>query len=166
MFCAWEFFLWLGRAHGDNGLRFGSGFGRRARVRGPAGFAVGALFRLCRGFFHFIITTAVSVRARWKKGQEKPEGNCFPSLVSQFMLGKWFSEVALQQNYDRGAWRHRVVSATSLFFARVMLCVMFSVSSWELFCDRVSPLERQGTQVAAPASPFFVFPTHHGGVMG
>ena len=93
------------------------------------------------------------MRARWKKGQEKPEGNCFPSLVSQFMLGKWFSEVALQQNYDRGAWRHRVVSATSLFFARVMLCVMFSVSSWELFCDRVSPLERQGTQVAAPAFP-------------
>ena len=75
----------------------------RARVLGPAGFAVGALFRLCRGFFHFIITTAVSVRARWKKGQEKPEGNCFPSLVSQFMLGKWFSEVALQQNYDRGS---------------------------------------------------------------
>ena len=34
---------------------------------------------------------------------------------------------------------------------------MFSVSSWELFCDRVSPLERQGTQVAAPAPPFFVF---------
>ena len=44
---------------------------------------------------------------------------------------------------------------TPLFFARVMLCVMFSVSSWELFCDRVSPLERQGTQVAAPASPLF-----------
>ena len=36
--------------------------------------------------------TAVSVRARWKKGQEEqPKGNCFPSLISQFMLGKWFS---------------------------------------------------------------------------
>ena len=50
---------------------------------------------------------------------------CFPSLVSQFMLGKWFSEAAPQQNYDRGAWRHRGVSLMSLFFARAMLCVMF-----------------------------------------
>ena len=42
--------------------------------------------------------TAVSVRARWKKGQEEqPKGNCFPSLVSQFMLGKWFSG----QHYSR-----------------------------------------------------------------
>ena len=47
----------------------------RAHVLGPAGFAVGALFRLCRGFFYFIITTAVSVRARWKRGQEQPKGN-------------------------------------------------------------------------------------------
>ena len=32
---------------------------------------------------------------------------CFPSLVYQFMLGKWFSEAAPQQNYyERGAWRH------------------------------------------------------------
>ena len=31
---------------------------------------------------NFIITTAVSVRERWKKGQEKPEGNgLVPSLV-------------------------------------------------------------------------------------
>ena len=44
---------------------------------------------------------------------------------------------------------------TPLFFARVMLCVMFSVSSWELFCDLVSPLERRGTQVAASAFPPF-----------
>ena len=87
----------MGRAYGDNGLRSGSGFGRRARVLGLAGFAVGALFRFCRGFFHFIITTAVSVRARWKKGQAQPKGNCFPSLVSQFMLGKWFSG----QHYSR-----------------------------------------------------------------
>ena len=95
---AWEFSLRLGRADGDNGLRFGSGFGRRARVLGPAGFAVGALFRLCRRFFHIINFTAVSVRARWKKGQEEqPKGNCFPSLVSQFMLGKWFSG----QHYSR-----------------------------------------------------------------
>ena len=122
---AWELFLWLGRAHGDNGLRFGSGFGRRARVLGPAGFAVGALFRLCRGFFHFIITTAVSARARWKKGQEKPEGNCFPSLVYQFMLGKGFFEVALQQNYDRGAWRHRGVSVMSFFRQSHVVCHVF-----------------------------------------
>ena len=95
---AWEFSLRLGRADGDNGLRFGSGFGRRARVLGPAGFAVGALFWLCRRFFHIINFTAVSVRARWKKGQEEqPKGNCFPSLVSQFMLGKWFSG----QHYSR-----------------------------------------------------------------
>ena len=64
-----SFISGIGRACGDNGLRSSYGFGRRARVLGPAGFADWALFRLCRGFFHFIITTAVSVRARWKKGE-------------------------------------------------------------------------------------------------
>ena len=55
--------------------------------------------------------------------------------------------------YDRGAWQHRGVSLMS-FFSPASCCVScVSVSSWELFCDRVSPLERQGTQVAAPAFP-------------
>ena len=35
---------------------------------------IGALFRLRRGFFRFIIATAVSVHARWKKGQGAAKG--------------------------------------------------------------------------------------------
>ena len=105
----------------------------RARVLGPAGFAVGALFRLCRGFFHFIITTAVSVRARWKKGQGAAEGKLLSQLSFPVYAGQVVFRAALQQNYDRGAWRHRGVSLMSLFFARVMFCHVFSSSSWELF---------------------------------
>ena len=94
--------------------------------------AVGALFRLCRGFFHFIITTAVSVRARWKKGQAQPKENCFPSLVSQFMLGKWFYGQHTAELRQGSLATQRSYSDVTIF-ARVMFCHVFSVSSWELF---------------------------------
>ena len=43
----------------------------------------------------------------------------------------------------------------SLFSPESCCVSCVSVSSWGLFCDRLSPLERQGTQVAAPAFPLF-----------
>ena len=43
----------------------------------------------------------------------------------------------------------------SLFSPESCCVSCVSVSSRELFCDRASPLERRGTQVAAPALPLF-----------
>ena len=82
-------------------------------------------------------------------------------LLSQLSFsiyaGQMVFRAALQQNYDRGAWRHRGVSLMSLFSPESCCVSCVYVSPWELFCDRVSPLERQGTPVAAPPPPFFVF---------
>ena len=99
---------------------------------------------------------------------EKGAGEAGGKLLSQLSFSVYAGQVVFRSGTTaelrQGSLATQSCFCDVTFFARVMLCVMFSVSSWELFCDRVSPLERQGTQVAAPASPFFVFPTHHGGV--
>ena len=105
----------------------------RARVRGRPTSPSGRSSGFAGGFFQFIISTAVSVRARWKKGQGAAEGKLLSQLSFSVYAGQVVFRSALQQSYDRGAWRHRGVSLMSLFFARVMFCHVFSVSSWELF---------------------------------
>ena len=59
-----------------------------------------------------------------EKGAGAAEGKLLSQLSFSVCAGQVVFRAALQQNYDRGAWRHRGVYLMSLFFARVMLCVM------------------------------------------
>ena len=52
----------------------------RARDRGRPTSPIGRSSGFAGGFFHFIISSAVSVRARWKKGQGAAKGK-LPVLV-------------------------------------------------------------------------------------
>ena len=55
----------------------------RARVRGRPTSPSGRSSGFAGGFFQFIISTAVSVRARWKKGQGAAEGKRRRRLIIQ-----------------------------------------------------------------------------------
>ena len=82
---------------------------------------------------------------------------CFPSLVSQFVLGQVVFLAALQQNYDRGAsWRHRGVSLMSLFSPEPCCCHVFYVFFLGSFCACALAARAAGhTQAPAPAFPPF-----------
>ena len=72
-----------------------------------------ALFRLRRGFFHFIITTstAVSVRARWEKEKCGAKGKLLSQLSFSVYAGQVVFRASTAARLRQGAWRQGGVSS-------------------------------------------------------
>ena len=147
---AWEFRTGGEERAATNRLRFGSRFGRRARVRGRPTSPIGRSSGFAGGFFHFIISSAVSVRARWKKGQGAAKGKLLSQLSFPVYAGQVVFRAAHQQTTT---WSLAIGRRFAHFFVRpVMFCHVlfgtFSRFAW-------SPLERQDTADGGPLSPLF-----------
>ena len=126
---AWEFGPGEEERAATNRLRFGSRFGRRARVRGRPTSPSGRSSGFAGGFFQFIISTAVSVRARWKKGQGAAEGKLLSQLSFPVYAGQVVFRAAHQQTptWSLATGRRFLVS----LFRQT--CHVLSCSVWDLF---------------------------------
>ena len=65
---------------------------------------------------------------RRPNGSSKTSGRLFSPLSLSVCAGQVVFRAALQQNYDRGAWRYGGVSLMSLFSPEACLCHVLSVS--------------------------------------
>ena len=126
---AWEFGPGEEERAATNRLRFGSRFGRRARVRGRPTSPSGRSSGFAGGFFQFIISTAVSVRARWKKGQGAAEGKLLSQLSFPVYAGQVVFRAAHQQTptWSLATGRRFLVSRFR------QTCHVLSCSVWDLF---------------------------------
>ena len=111
-----------------------------------------ALFRLRRGFFHFIITTAVSVRARWKKGQWAAVGKRLSQLSFSVYAGQVVFRGAHKQDDDRELGDRETFFVMSLFSTELSCVFCFLV----LFVACMRPLlVRRGAAGVGSRPPLF-----------
>ena len=101
-----------------NRLRFGPRFGRRARVLGPAGFAVCGALPASPGVLPILITTAVSVRARWKKGLWAAVGKRLSQLSFSVYAGQVVFREAQKKDDDLIAGDETIAGDESLATGR------------------------------------------------
>ena len=120
------------------------GAGRLRRVWRSSGFA---------GDSSILNTTAVSVRARWKKGQWAAVGKLLSQLSFSVYAGQVVFRGALRQDGDRELG-DRETFLTSLF-SPVLFCFLFLLGSFCLRTRAECAAERSRQQL--PAFPFFVF---------
>ena len=124
------------------------GAGRLRRVWRSSGFAGGS---------SNLITTAVSVRARWKKGPWAAVGKRLSQLSFSVYAGQVVFREAQQQDDDKELIDRETFFVMSLFSPELSCCchVFSSCPFCGLLAPAASAAER--SRLRLPPSPFFVF---------